>query len=68
MNDPVFTFQFTINQVNNILDLMNLGPYGRVLAVINEFQRQIKAQQPPETPPPKANGEAQAAITGETRQ
>ena len=65
MSEPVFIFRFTIAQVNEMLTLMNQGPYGQVQAVINEFQRQVKDQAPPVAPepplPPKANGDAQAA-------
>jgi hypothetical protein len=63
MNEQVYTFRFTVSQVNEMVSLMRDAPYAKVQATINEFMRQIREQEPATAPPPppKANGEAQPA-------
>lgn len=53
-----YTFLFTIEQVNDIIDCMKRGEYGKVNSIIHEFNRQIQAQV---TTPPKTDGQAQPA-------
>ncbi|MBA0084318.1 MAG: hypothetical protein HRJ53_04915 [Acidobacteria bacterium Pan2503] len=63
MNVQVYHFVFTIDQINEMVACMNTGPFGRVQAIVQEFQRQVQAQQ---APPPKGNGDAQGDSAGVT--
>jgi hypothetical protein len=61
-SDQVYTFTFTLHQVNLIIEAMGRGEYLKVMNIINEFQRQIQAQEPP--PPPKAPDAPAARANG----
>ena len=56
-----YKFEFTLDQINDIIACMRDGPYGRVNNIIQDFNRQLQAQVKKDEAPPKANGEAQAA-------
>lgn len=59
--NQIFTFTFTLEQVNEMVACMNNGPFGQVSKVLNELRRQMEPQNKPEVispSPPPGNGEA----------
>lgn len=41
-----YTFIFTLEQINEMVDCMKQGPYFKVNAIIQELNRQLQAQTP----------------------
>lgn len=51
-----YTFTFTLEQVNEIVGCMNKGPFDLVTKCLNEFRRQMQAQEKKDELPDQAAG------------